>query len=282
MKIIKGKEIAKAIGASFQDDVALLKEKGITAGLRVILIGHDPAAQSYVRMVERSCKRYGVDAQVLYLNGETSEEALLEIIDQLNGDRDVHGILVQMPLPGHIRKEAVISRIDPAKDVDGFHVLNMGRLTVGEPGLFPCTPYGAVQLLEHSGIELEGKHAVVLGRSNVVGKPMALLLLERNATVTICHSRTKGLVEHARRADILIAAVGKPHFVTADMVKPGAVIVDVGIHEVNGQIVGDVDVESVEQVDGYRTPVPGGVGTTTIATLAGNTVQAALRISGIA
>ncbi len=281
MQIINGREIAKQMGQAFQKDVDILAENGVKAGLRVVLIGNDPSAASYVRMVERSCKKYGVDAEVLYLPENITEDALLSQLASLNTDPAVHGILVQMPLPKHISKEKVIATIAPEKDVDGFHPLNMGKLAIGEPGLFPCTPYGAVKLLEHAGVDLAGKHAVVLGRSNVVGKPMALLLLERNATVTICHSRTKGLVDHARKADILIAAVGRPNFVTADMVKPGAVIVDVGIHEVDGRIIGDVDVESVERVEGSRTPVPGGVGATTIATLAENTVLAARRIHGI-
>ena len=276
MELLEGKIIAAQMREDMAKDLEKLTEAGITPGLRVILIGNDPAAASYVRMVERRCHKDGLDAQVLYLKEDIAEEVLIYEIEKLNADNNVHGILVQMPLPGHIDKTKVIAAIDPNKDVDGFHELNSGKLYVGSDALYPCTPYGVIHMLEYGEIEIEGKHAVVIGRSNVVGKPVAMLLLERNATVTICHSRTKNLAELTKQADILVAAAGRAHMVTADMVKPGAVVIDVGIHEVDGKITGDVDFESVKDKAGYLTPVPGGVGTTTIATLSWNTIKAAL------
>ncbi len=276
MERLEGKTVAQKMRADMAMDLEKLTEAGVTPGLRVILIGKDPAAASYVRMVEKRCHKDGLDAQVIYMDDDITEEALLEEIEKLNADKAVHGILVQMPLPRHIDKNKVVEKIAPSKDVDGFHILNAGKLYAGAKGLYPCTPYGVIHMLEYSGIDIEGKHAVVIGRSNVVGKPVAMLLLERNATVTICHSRTQNLAEMTKQADILVAAAGRPHMVTAEMVKEGAVVIDVGIHEVDGKITGDVDYDSVSQKAGWLTPVPGGVGTTTIATLSWNTIKAAL------
>ncbi|WP_430885068.1 bifunctional 5,10-methylenetetrahydrofolate dehydrogenase/5,10-methenyltetrahydrofolate cyclohydrolase [Fusibacter sp. JL216-2] len=277
MTRLEGKTIAKAMREDMAKDLEKLTSAGIKPGLRVILIGNDPAAASYVRMVEKRSNKDGLDAQVIYLEETVAENDLIEQIQTLNEDEAVHGILVQMPLPKHIDKNKVVETISPNKDVDGFHELNAGKLYAGKDGLYPCTPYGVIHMLEYSGIEIEGKHAVVIGRSNVVGKPVAMLLLQRNATVTLCHSRTKDLSKHTKEADILIAAAGRPHMVTRDMVKEGAVVIDVGIHEVDGAITGDVDYDSVKDVAGFLTPVPGGVGTTTIATLSWNTIKAALK-----
>ncbi len=277
MTRLEGKTIAKAMREDMAKDLEKLTSAGIKPGLRVILIGNDPAAASYVRMVEKRSNKDGLDAQVIYLEETVAENDLIEQIQTLNEDEAVHGILVQMPLPKHIDKNKVVETISPNKDVDGFHDLNAGKLYAGKDGLYPCTPYGVIHMLEYSGIEIEGKHAVVIGRSNVVGKPVAMLLLQRNATVTLCHSRTKDLSKHTKEADILIAAAGRPHMVTRDMVKEGAVVIDVGIHEVDGAITGDVDYDSVKDVAGFLTPVPGGVGTTTIATLSWNTIKAALK-----
>lgn len=277
MTRLEGKTIAKAMREDMAKDLEKLTSAGIKPGLRVILIGNDPAAASYVRMVEKRSNKDGLDAQVIYLEETVTENDLIEQIQTLNEDEAVHGILVQMPLPKHIDKNKVVETISPNKDVDGFHDLNAGKLYAGKDGLYPCTPYGVIHMLEYSGIEIEGKHAVVIGRSNVVGKPVAMLLLQRNATVTLCHSRTNDLSKHTKEADILIAAAGRPHMVTRDMVKEGAVVIDVGIHEVDGSITGDVDYDSVKGVAGFLTPVPGGVGTTTIATLSWNTIKAALK-----
>lgn len=277
MTRLEGKTIAKAMREDMAKDLEKLTSAGIKPGLRVILIGNDPAAASYVRMVEKRSNKDGLDAQVIYLEETVAENDLIEQIQTLNEDEAVHGILVQMPLPKHIDKNKVVETISPNKDVDGFHDLNAGKLYTGKDGLYPCTPYGVIHMLEYSGIEIEGKHAVVIGRSNVVGKPVAMLLLQRNATVTLCHSRTKDLSKYTKEADILIAAAGRPHMVTRDMVKEGAVVIDVGIHEVDGAITGDVDYDSVKDVAGFLTPVPGGVGTTTIATLSWNTIKAALK-----
>ena len=276
MKLLEGKVIAAQMREDMAKDLEKLTTAGVVPGLRVILIGEDPAAASYVRMVERRCVKDGLDSQVLYFKENISEDVLIYEIEKLNADDKVHGILVQMPLPKHIDKNKVIATIDPNKDVDGFHELNSGKLYIGADALYPCTPYGVIHMLEYGGIKIEGKHAVVIGRSNVVGKPVSMLLLERNATVTICHSRTSNISELTKQADILVAAAGRPHMVTADMVKEGAVVIDVGIHEVDGKITGDVDFDSVKEKAGYLSPVPGGVGTTTIATLSWNTMKAAL------
>lgn len=274
-RIIDGKSIAKELRASLAPRVAALKEQGITPGLTVIVVGDDPASAIYVRNKERACVKLGMNSQVLRFPAETTQEEILNTVRLLNQDDSVHGILVQLPLPRHIDEQAVLRAIDPDKDVDGFHAMNAGRLMNGEPGFVACTPKGVMRLLEVSGVELDGKNAVVVGRSNIVGKPMALLLLQKNCTVTIAHSHTKDLAAVTRSADILVVAVGRAGFITGDMIKPGAAVMDVGINRVDGKVVGDVDFESAKEVASYITPVPGGVGAMTIAMLMENTVEAA-------
>ena len=286
-EIIDGIAIAAKVRARVAEDTAKLREKGVTPGLTAVLIGDDPASSVYVASKERACKEAGMKGQSIRLPASTSEEALLALIDTLNNDPTVHGILVQMPLPKQINEQKVIRRIAPAKDVDGFHPFNVGKLFTGDAdGFAPCTPAGVQVMLAEAGIDTTGKHAVIIGRSNIVGKPMAALLIQSgksaNCTVTICHSRTPDLAAHTRRADILIAAIGKPEMVTGDMVKPGAVVIDVGINRVEDasapkgyRIVGDVHFEQVSQVASRISPVPGGVGRMTIAMLLANTVRAA-------
>lgn len=274
-RIIDGKSIAKELRESLAPRVAALKEQGITPGLTVIVVGDDPASAIYVRNKERACVKLGMNSQVLRFPAETTQEEILNTVRLLNRDDSVHGILVQLPLPRHIDEQAVLRAIDPDKDVDGFHAMNAGRLMNGEPGFVACTPKGVMRLLEVSGVELDGKNAVVVGRSNIVGKPMALLLLQKNCTVTIAHSHTKDLAAVTRSADILVVAVGRAGFITGDMIKPGAAVMDVGINRVDGKVVGDVDFESAKEVASCITPVPGGVGAMTIAMLMENTVEAA-------
>ena len=274
-RIIDGKSIAKELRESLAPRVAALKEQGITPGLTVIVVGDDPASAIYVRNKERACVKLGMNSQVLRFPAETTQEEILNTVCLLNQDDSVHGILVQLPLPRHIDEQAVLRAIDPDKDVDGFHAMNAGRLMNGEPGFVACTPKGVMRLLEVSGVELDGKNAVVVGRSNIVGKPMALLLLQKNCTVTIAHSHTKDLAAVTRSADILVVAVGRAGFITGDMIKPGAAVMDVGINRVDGKVVGDVDFESAKEVASCITPVPGGVGAMTIAMLMENTVEAA-------
>ena len=274
-RIIDGKSIAKELRESLFPRVTALKERGITPGLTVIVVGEDPASAIYVRNKERACVKLGMNSQVLRFPDETTQEEILENVCRLNRDDSVHAILVQLPLPRHIDEQAVLRAIDPDKDVDGFHAMNAGRLMNGEPGFIACTPKGVMRLLEVSGVELDGKNAVVVGRSNIVGKPMALLLLRKNCTVTIAHSHTKDLASVTRNADILVVAVGRPGFITGDMIKPGAAVMDVGINRVDGKVVGDVDFESAKEVASCITPVPGGVGAMTIAMLMENTVEAA-------
>ena len=274
-RIIDGKSIAKELRESLAPRVAALKEQGITPGLTVIVVGDDPASAIYVRNKERACVKLGMNSQVLRFPAETTQEEILNTVRLLNQDDSVHGILVQLPLPRHIDEQAVLRAIDPDKDVDGFHAMNAGRLMNGEPGFVACTPKGVMRLLEVSGVELDGKNAVVVGRSNIVGKPMALLLLQKNCTVTIAHSHTKDLAAVTRSADILVVAVGRAGFITGDMIKPGAAVMDVGINRVDGKVVGDVDFESAKEVASCITPVPGGVGAMTIAMLMENTVEAA-------
>lgn len=278
-RILSGKEFALQIKEEVRRDAgALLEKTGVVPGLTVVLVGEDAASQVYVNNKHKACLELGIRSDIVRLPETASKEELLTVIAGLNQDQAVHGILVQLPLPKALRtvEQEVLLAIDPAKDVDGFHPLNAGRLAVGDEHLVPCTPAGCVKMLEMSGLEIKGKHAVVIGRSNIVGKPMAQLLLARDATVTICHSRTKDLAAMARQADILVAAVGKAHFVTADMVKEGAVVIDVGINRLpNGKLAGDVDFEQVQHVAGAITPVPGGVGLLTIAMLLANTVKAA-------
>ena len=271
----------KVMSAELREELALrvqrLKEKGVTPGLAVILVGDDPASQIYVKNKELGCQQVGIHSVTIRLP-ETASQAELEAqIDKLNADASIHGILVQLPLPQGLDEAAALARILPEKDVDGFHLLNAGKLFTGQQGVVACTPKGAMEMLHRTGIDLSGKEAVVVGRSNIVGKPMAMLLLQENATVTICHSRTANLAEHTRRADVLVAAVGKPRFITADMVKPGAIVIDVGINRVDGKVVGDVDFDAVREVAAWITPVPGGVGRMTITMLLANTIEAAER-----
>ena len=277
-RILYGKEFAARIKASAEHGALLLRERGIHPRLAVIIVGNDPASEVYVRNKQKTCAELDILSDHIALPAETTREELLARIEALNADVAVHGILMQLPLPAALaaHEDEILSRIDPRKDVDGFHPMNVGHLSIGAPGLRPCTPAGCIRMLEYAGIPIEGKHAVIIGRSNIVGKPMGMLLLERHATVTLCHSRTENLAEIAREADILVAAVGQPHFVTADMVKRGATVIDVGINRIAPKkLVGDVDFEAVEKVAGAITPVPGGVGLLTVAMLMENVVQAA-------
>ena len=276
MQIIDGKEVAASLRREIAAEVAAWVAGGNrTPHLVAILVGNDGASQTYVGHKEKCCGEVGFRSTVLRLPEETSEETLLGEIARLNADPQVDGFIVQLPLPKHISEQRVIEAIDPKKDVDGFHPVNTGRMISGLPSYLPATPDGILELLKYYGIETAGRHCVVIGRSNIVGKPMALLLLQENGTVTICHSRTVDLASHTRRADILVAAIGKPRFITADMVKDGAVVVDVGINRVDGKLCGDVDFGPVSQKASYITPVPGGVGKMTIAMLMDNTVAAA-------
>jgi methylenetetrahydrofolate dehydrogenase (NADP+)/methenyltetrahydrofolate cyclohydrolase len=273
--IIDGKKVAAEVREKVADQVNELKEKtGKVPGLAVVLVGDDPASAVYVRNKGKACEKAGINSYEHFLPADTQQKNLMELIDQLNNDDKVNGILVQLPLPIQIDSQKVLERIDPGKDVDGFHPLNFGYLAGGNPTLAPCTPAGIIELLDHYKIDIEGKHAVVLGRSNIVGKPLALMLLQRNATVTICHSRTKNLLDITQSADLLLAAVGQVGFVKADMVREGAVVIDVGIHRVDGKLAGDVVFDEVDKKAAWLTPVPGGVGPMTIAMLLQNTVRA--------
>ena len=275
--LIDGRAVAKAFKEEIAQRTQAMIAQGVTPHLAVVLVGENPASQVYVRNKENGCIKAGIRSTVIRLEESCTQQELEDTVKQLNEDESVHGILVQLPLPKHLDEAAVLRLIDPDKDVDGFHAMNSGRLMNGQPGFVPCTPLGVMKLLEQYGIDPKGKHAVVIGRSNIVGKPMAMLLLAANATVTICHSRTQNLAEITRQADILVAAVGRANFVTADMVKPGAAVIDVGINRVDGKIVGDVDFDAVAEVAGYITPVPGGVGQMTIAMLLANTLDAAAK-----
>ena len=274
MAIIDGKKVSSQIIEHIASEVKSLKLKTEKSpGLAVILVGDDPASAVYVRNKNKTCTNIGFQSFENILPSDTSELKLLNLIDELNNNDHINGILVQLPLPKHISSHKILEAIKPEKDVDGFHLQNVGRLVTGNPSFIPCTPAGIIQLLDYYSVDLEGKSAVVLGRSNIVGKPVAFLLLEKNATVTICHSRTKDLSKITRQADVLIAAIGKPNFVTADMVKDDSVIIDVGINRVDGKLVGDVDYQVVSQKVSLITPVPGGVGPMTIAMLMANTLQ---------
>lgn len=274
MAIIDGKKVSSQIIEHIASEVKSLKLKTEKSpGLAVILVGDDPASAVYVRNKNKTCTNIGFQSFENILPSDTSELKLLNLIDELNNNDHINGILVQLPLPKHISSHKILEAIKPEKDVDGFHLQNVGRLVTGNPSFIPCTPAGIIQLLDYYSVDLEGKSAVVLGRSNIVGKPVAFLLLEKNATVTICHSRTKDLSKITRQADVLIAAIGKSNFVTADMVKDGSVIIDVGINRVEGKLVGDVDYQVVSQKVSLITPVPGGVGPMTIAMLMANTLQ---------
>ena len=274
--MIDGKAVSARLRQKMAAEVAAMKEAGVVPGLAVVLVGENPASQVYVRNKIKACEELGIRSQDYRLPEDTTQEALLDLVGELNRREDIHGILVQLPLPGQIQEEAVIAAIAPEKDVDAFHARNVGKIVQGSYNFLPCTPAGVMELIRSTGVPVQGKECVVVGRSNIVGKPMALLMLHENATVTICHSRTRDLGEVTRRADILIVAIGKANFITKDMVKPGAVVIDVGMNrDENGKLCGDVDFAGVEPVAGYLTPVPGGVGPMTITMLMGNTITAA-------
>lgn len=275
-QLLDGKKLAQKMQAEMKERVSLLKEKGIIPGLTVILVGEDKASQVYVRNKERQAKQAGINSQVIRLPEETSQIDLIKQVEQLNQDSTVHGILVQLPLPKHIDEQTVLLSIAYEKDVDGFHPMNMGNFFLGNDGALPCTPYGIMKLLAEYDISLEGKRAVVIGRSNIVGKPMAVMLMNEHATVTIAHSRTQDLKALAKQADILVVAIGRGHFITGDDIKEGAVVVDVGMNRNDeGKLIGDVDTESVKGIASYVTPVPGGVGPMTITMLLDQTIQKA-------
>lgn len=275
-KIIDGKAVSQFVKDEVKKEVSALGEKGVSVGLAVIIVGNDPASRTYVNNKKKACEATGIISEEYALPEDTTMEELLALIKELNAKKSINGILCQLPLPKHLDEKVVIENIDPIKDVDAFHAVNTGHIMIGDYSFLPCTPAGIMEMLKYYNIEIEGKECVVIGRSNIVGKPMAMLLLQKNGTVTICHSRTKNLKEVTSRADILVAAVGVPYFVTADMVKDGAVVIDVGMdRNKEGKLCGDVDFAEVEKKASYITPVPGGVGPMTIATLMKNTVTAA-------
>ncbi|REE70625.1 methylenetetrahydrofolate dehydrogenase (NADP+)/methenyltetrahydrofolate cyclohydrolase [Paenibacillus taihuensis] len=273
---IEGKVISDAIRVEIGEETAKLSAQGIQPGLAVVLVGEDAASKVYVGSKEKACQQLGFYSEVHRLSGDASEEELLALIDRLNNQSTIHGILVQLPLPKHINEKAVIDAISPMKDVDGFHPVSVGNLVIGDDSLLPCTPAGVIELIKRTGVSIAGKHAVVIGRSNIVGKPVSMLLLRENATVTICHSRTANMEEIARTADILVVAIGKAKAIGSKFVKPGAVVIDVGINRLEtGKLAGDVDYDDVLETAGYVTPVPGGVGPMTITMLMLNTLKAA-------
>lgn len=277
-RIISGKAMSEEIRSEIKQRTEKLKrEKGIVPGLAVILVGNDPASEIYVKNKGQGCEEVGFHSETIRMPENTGENELISLIRKLNQDPAIHGILVQLPLPRQIRENIVLAEIAPEKDVDGFHLLNVGSLMTGNEGVIACTPKGALKMIKSTGVDLNGKEAVVIGRSNIVGKPMAMLLLHENCTVTVCHSKTVNLAAHTRNADILVAAVGKSKFITADMIKPGAIVIDVGINRIDGKVTGDVDFENVSEVAGWITPVPGGVGKMTISMLLENTLEAAER-----
>lgn len=278
-EIIDGKAIASEIRKEIREKVQELSRCNVKPGLAVVLVGEDPASQIYVRNKEKACREAGMYSETIRLPEDISERDLLSLVNDLNNRKDLHGILVQLPLPKHIDSDKVISSVAPEKDVDGFHPVNIGKLVLGLEGVKPCTPHGCLIMLKKCGVPLEGKKAVVIGRSTIVGKPMSLMLLQENATVSICHSRTKDLSEYTREADILVVAVGKPGLIQANMVKPGAAVIDVGMNRLaDGKLVGDVDFAGVSQVAGWITPVPGGVGPMTITMLLYNTLESAKKL----
>ena len=279
--IIDGKVVSAAVKERVAEQVKELNSKGVSVCLAVILVGSDPASQIYVANKKKACEQLGIISKEYILPENTTQKELVSLVEELNRDTAVNGILCQLPLPKGLDEKAVIAAISPEKDVDAFHPVNVGKIMIGDYDFLPCTPAGVMEMLSYYNIDVNGKECVVIGRSNIVGKPMAMLLLHKNGTVTICHSRTKNLSETARRADILVAAVGKAKFVTADMVKEGAVVIDVGMNRENGKLCGDVDFEAVSQKASYITPVPGGVGPMTIATLMQNTLTAAKRQNNI-
>ncbi|WRS28170.1 bifunctional methylenetetrahydrofolate dehydrogenase/methenyltetrahydrofolate cyclohydrolase FolD [Oscillospiraceae bacterium MB08-C2-2] len=275
-QIIDGKQVSARLRETLKQQADKLKASGVTPGLAVVLVGDDPASRVYVSNKAKACDQLGFYSEQHTLPRSTTQQELMALVEQLNADPAIHGILVQLPLPAHLDEQAVIEAISPRKDVDAFHPYNVGAIMVGNYRFLPCTPAGVMELIDSTGVEIAGKECVIIGRSNIVGKPMSMLLLHRHGTVTVCHSRTQNLAEVCRRADILVAAVGKANFVTADMVKPGAVVIDVGINRgSDGKLCGDVDFASVEPVAGYITPVPGGVGPMTITMLMKNTLTAA-------
>ncbi len=273
-ELIKGKEVAQKIREEVSSEIEELQKKtGKVPGLAVVIMGEDPASQTYVNNKEKTSKKLGFHSEVHRLPESTTQEELLQLVDRLNNDDNINGLLVQLPLPDHIEDEAVIHAISPEKDVDGFHPVNVGNMMIGEKCYIPCTPHGVIKMIEHVGYDLKGKNAVVIGRSNIVGKPVSLLLLDRHATVTITHSRTQDLPGVCKQADVLVVAAGKPEMVKGDWIKPGAVVIDVGIHRIDDKLKGDVEFESAEKVAGYISPVPGGVGPMTITMLMHNTLQ---------
>lgn len=275
-EVIDGKQLSYELKLKMKDDVTQLKSEGLVPHLTVVLVGEDPASASYVRGKERACEETGMSSDLIKLDASVSEQELLQHIEDLNHHPSVHGILVQLPLPSHINEQKVIEMIDPLKDVDGFHPINIGRMMTGQETFLPCTPLGIITMLKSKNIDIEGKHAVILGRSNIVGKPVGQLLLNENATVTYCHSKTKNRQKYTTEADILIAAIGQPHMITVEDIKQDAVIVDVGINRLDdGSLTGDVDFENVKEKAAYITPVPRGVGPMTITMLLSNTIKAA-------
>jgi len=285
-QIIDGKQVAADMRAELKDKVAQLKDKGIVPGLAVVLVGDDPASKSYVTSKEKACDNIGIYSEDIRLSAETSQAELMTLIDRLNKNEKINGILVQLPLPKHLDEGEVLLAIDPEKDVDGFHPVNVGKMMLGQKAFLPCTPHGVIQLLLKSNVKIEGAEVVIVGRSNIVGKPLANMLIQKtaagNATVTVCHTRTKNLADHTRKADILIAAAGRPNTITADMVKDGVVVIDVGVNRVDDptkkkgyRLTGDVDFEAVKEKASLITPVPGGVGPMTITMLLYNTVESA-------
>lgn len=275
--VLSGTKLSQELAQRQQERVRQLLAHGVEPQLTVILVGEDPASQVYVRSKERECARLGIRSQLVRLPEDVPQQELHAQIDRLNADPAVHGILVQLPLPRHLDEGAALLRVDARKDVDGFHILNGGRLLQGRPAVLPCTPQGIVCMLKTAGVALDGAHAVVVGRSNIVGKPLALMLLQENCTVTVCHSHTRDLALHTRQADILVVAAGKAGLIKAGMVKPGAAVIDVGINRIDGKLYGDVDYEEVSRVAGWITPVPGGVGPMTVRMLMENTLEAACR-----
>ncbi|MHC4113559.1 MAG: bifunctional methylenetetrahydrofolate dehydrogenase/methenyltetrahydrofolate cyclohydrolase FolD [Planctomycetota bacterium] len=291
-QIIDGKQVAADMRAELKEETAKLKEQGIVPGLGVILVGEDPASNSYVTAKERTCEDLGIYSDDNRLPEETSQQELLALVEKMNNDPKINGILVQLPLPKHLNEAEVLLAIDPDKDVDGFHPMNVGKMMVGEKAFLPCTPHGVIQLLMRSGVTIEGANVAIVGRSNIVGKPLANMLIQKNATgnatVTVCHTRTKDLADKTKQADIVIAAAGRPNMVTADMVKEGVVVIDVGVNRVEDEtkkrgyrLVGDVDFEAVKEKASLITPVPGGVGPMTITMLMFNTVESAKRAAGL-
>jgi methylenetetrahydrofolate dehydrogenase (NADP+) / methenyltetrahydrofolate cyclohydrolase len=275
-EIIDGKAISKSYREDIKQEVSRLKEQNIVPGLAVVIVGEDPASLTYVNAKHKACQAAGLHSEIIRLPQDVEQQELLEHVHSLNVNPDINGILVQLPLPEHISEQAVIETIAPEKDVDGFHPINVGNLVIGKKAFLPCTPHGILKMIRKTGVKIEGKHVVVVGRSNIVGKPVSLLFLQEHATVTICHSRTRDLAEKTRSADILIVAAGRPHMIGKEHVQDGAVVIDVGIHRNDdNRLIGDVDFEAVQEVAGYITPVPGGVGPMTITMLLWNTVEAA-------